>query len=418
MTEGIINGREQRGLEIAATANIIRKGQTYSVPSQSLNGRYTVTRVHDELRCTCPDYELRGQTCKHGYAVEFVIRRETAPDGTVTETRAARVTYSQNWTAYNAAQTSEKATFCTLLRDLVSSVPTPEQKRGRPSLPLSDMLFAAAFKVYSTVSGRRFMTDLGTATQLGMIDRTPHYNSIFNVLDRESLTPILHDLITRSALPLKALETDFAIDSTGFGTQSFYRHFSAKYGHEKERRSFLKLHAMVGTATNVITAVEINDGGDSPMLEVLMNKTAYLFDVERVSADKAYGSRHNFAVIESFGANAYVPFKANAVVRKDSEIWNRLFHFFQLNRDEFRAQYHKRSNVESTFSAIKRKFGDTIRSKSPVAQRNEALLKVLCHNLVCVIHEIQASGITAAFPLLTQVSPKNFGPAHETGIGG
>ena len=68
------------------------------------------------LRCSCPDFELRGQTCKHGYAVEFVIRRETAPDGTVTETRAARVTYAQNWPAYNAAQTSEKAPVDVMIR--------------------------------------------------------------------------------------------------------------------------------------------------------------------------------------------------------------------------------------------------------------------------------------------------------------
>ena len=49
---------------------------------------------------------------------------------------------------------------------------------------------------------------------------------------------------------------------------------------------------------------------------------------------------------------------------------------------------HRRSNVESTFSAMKRKFGEIIRSKTPVAQRNELLLKVLCHNIVCVIHEM------------------------------
>src|SRR5215208_7435684 len=158
------DARRQRGLEIAATANIVRKGNAWSVPSQSLNGRYTVLKAGDELRCSCPDYELRGQTCKHGFAVEFVIRRETAPDGTVTETRAARVTYSQNWPAYNRAQTGEKAQFCTLLRDLVADVHTPEQKRGRPALPLSDMIFAATYKVYSTVSGRRFMSDLRTAT--------------------------------------------------------------------------------------------------------------------------------------------------------------------------------------------------------------------------------------------------------------
>lgn len=92
--------------------------------------------------------------------MEFFLKRETAPDGTVTETRAVRVTYPQNWREYNRAQVNEKDLFCRLLRDLVADVPSPEQKRGRPALPLSDMLFSAAFKVYSTVSARRFMTDL------------------------------------------------------------------------------------------------------------------------------------------------------------------------------------------------------------------------------------------------------------------
>ena len=56
----------------------------------------------------CPDYELRQAKCEHAFAVEFVLRRETAPDGTLTETRAMRVTYAQNWPAYNAAQTGRR----------------------------------------------------------------------------------------------------------------------------------------------------------------------------------------------------------------------------------------------------------------------------------------------------------------------
>ena len=39
-----------------------------------------------------------------------------------------------------------------------------------------------------------------------------------------------------------------------------------------------------------------------------------------------------------------------------------MFHYFQFRRDEFLAHYHKRSNVESTFSMIKAKFGDHLRS--------------------------------------------------------
>ena len=225
LTEANGDGRKQRGLELAATARIVRKGQSFTVPSQTLKGSYTVIKAHDEFHCTCPDYELRGLRCKHGYAVEIYLRRETTPDGTVVETRAARVTYSQNWPAYNRAQTTEKAQFCALLKDLVSSVKSPEQKTGRPALPLADMLFAATFKVYSTVSGRRFMSDLTAAAQAGMIERAPHFNSIFNVLERESVTPIIQELITRSAMPLEALETGFAVDSTGFGTNRFYRHF-------------------------------------------------------------------------------------------------------------------------------------------------------------------------------------------------
>jgi len=78
---------------------------------------------------------------------------------------------------------------------LVSTVPSPVQKRGRPQLPLSDPIFVAAYKTYSTLSARRFMSDLRAATALGMIDRTPHFNSIFNCLEKESLTPVLQNLI-------------------------------------------------------------------------------------------------------------------------------------------------------------------------------------------------------------------------------
>lgn len=421
MTNDALTPRQQRGLVIAATQTISRtNGGHFMVPSQTeTNRKYRVTREGEGFRCGCPDFELTGQPCKHAYAVEFYLRRETKPDGTVIETRAARLTYSQPWSAYNKAQTTEKAQFCTLLKELVSEVPSPKQKRGRPQLPLSDMIFAAAFKVYSTVSGRRFMSDLQTAANAGMIDKLPHYNSIFNVLDRESLTPILQELITRAALPLKALETDFAVDSTGFGTQNFYRHFSAKYGREIEQRSFIKLHAIIGTKTNVVASAIVTEpcDGDSPMLAALVTDAASHFNVERVSADKAYASTFNFQLIESFGAQPLVPFKSNHIGTSASATWNRLFHYFHFQKDEFLARYHRRSNIESTFSAMKRKFGDIIRSKSPVAQRNEALLKVLCHNIVCLIHEITESGATPMFPALEPVRTNNLVAAQQLPLG-
>jgi hypothetical protein len=58
---------------------------------------------------------------------------------------------------------------------------------------------------------------------------------------------------------------------------------------------------------------------------------------------------------------------------------------------------HKGSKVESTFSAVKRKFGDSVISKSDTAMVNEVLCKFLCHNLTCLIQEQETLGITPVF---------------------
>jgi transposase len=67
------------------------------------------------------------------------------------------------------------------------------------------------------------------------------------------------------------------------------------------------------------------------------------------------------------------------------------------NRAEFMAHYHKRSNVESVFQMIKSKFGEKLRSKNETAQVNEALTKVLCHNLCVVIQSMYELDIDPTF---------------------
>jgi len=409
-----MNARQQRGLEIAATAKIQKQGDAWVVPSQSLRGSYTVTMADDGSECTCPDFELRQQVCKHVYAVEYVIKRETViestPQGkiktTVTETSAVRITYAQNWPAYNAAQTTEKAHFTALLHDLCATVPSIEQNNGRKSgrkrLPLGEMIFAAGYKVYSTASCRRFMTDLREAQSAGYIGHTPHFNSIFNYLELEALTPIIKGLITQSALPLKAIETDFAIDSTGFtSTQLLGTWQNENYGAKKHRveHDWLKLHAMCGVITNVVVSVEVTprNSQDSPQFPPLVETTAANFNMQRVLGDKAYSSYDNLTLVRYKGAMPYIPFKSYAVMSGRSATWDRLLGLYLMHHEEFLRAYHKRSNAESTFSAIKRVFGDFIRSRTPVAQVNEVLLKVLAHNIGCLIHSIYELGIDPSF---------------------
>lgn len=59
--------------------------------------------------------------------------------------------------------------------------------------------------------------------------------------------------------------------------------------------------------------------------------------------------------------------------------------------------YHKRSNVETTFSMIKAKFGGSLRSKTRTAQINEALCKILAHNICVLIQSIFELGVKPDF---------------------
>src|SRR3954471_13960500 len=97
MINEALTPRQQRGLQIAATAKITGKNWNYTVPSQTGNGSYQVIFIADRYACSCPDFEVTGERCKHTYALEFFLKRETSADGVVTETRAVRVTYPQQW---------------------------------------------------------------------------------------------------------------------------------------------------------------------------------------------------------------------------------------------------------------------------------------------------------------------------------
>src|SRR5580704_6377949 len=257
--------RELKGMEIAATTKLRRTAEAWIVPSQSVAGSsYRVVQTDwvgeyaradrpDGYMCSCPDFELRQQPCKHIVAVEITVRREITDEGEVV-TQTVNVTYSQEWSAYNAAQCSEKDKFMPMLADLCGSVPNPPQGKGRPRLPRSDMAFNCVSRIYSGLSARRADSDVREAESKGLTDSDPHFNSVLRYLRDPEMTPILKALVEMSALPLKAVETDFAVDSTGFTTSRFERWYDHKWGKERSRNVWVKLHAMTGVRTNIVTA--------------------------------------------------------------------------------------------------------------------------------------------------------------------
>ena len=161
---------------------------------------------------------------------------------------------------------------------------------------------------------------------------------------------------------------------------------------------------MCGVTTHVVTSVEATpyESADTVQLPALVNNTAKIFSINEVSADKAYSDRRNLHAVQAAGGTAFIPFKSNSTGMGDNHhkfdgLWNRMWHFYNFNRDAFLAHYHKRSNVETVFSMIKGKFGSSVRAKTPIAQVNEVLCKILCHNICVLIQSIYELGLEPTF---------------------
>jgi transposase len=394
---------QERGLIIAQSNTVEKNKLGWKVPSQSGNGTYIVNLDDGEPFCTCQHFGATHKKCQHIYAIEFIVQREKRPDGTEVVTKTTRITYAQNWPIYNEAQTHEQERFVILLRDLCDGIEQPEYKFGRPRLPLADVVFGLAFKSYSTMSGRRFTCELKEAESRGLICKAAHYNSAFRYLENPELTPLLKTLIEQSASPLSAVESDFAVDSSGFASTVYDRWFDHKWGKMRSEVKWIKTHLMCGVKTHIVTSVEATptETADAPQLPELVKTTAKTFSINEVSADKAYSSRRNLHSVNAVGATPFIPFKIYSKGSQGSKpfdgLWHRMWHFYNFNREPFMQHYHKRSNAETVYSMIKMKFGSSVRSKTPVAQVNEVLCKILCHNICVLIQSIYELGIEPTF---------------------
>jgi transposase len=382
--------RELKALELAAKSRIAFDGKAWLVPSQSGNGKYRVT-IKPEASCTCEDFQLRQRPCKHVIAARIVCARDRGgkhPEIT-TDAVPKRPTYRQDWPEYDRAQRTEKHRFLELLFELCRTVEEPPPPRcGRQPHTARDAVFAMAFKVYSTFSSRRFDCDLKDAHARGYLSRPVPGPKVCAFFENPRYFDGLAGLITRSSLPLRIVETDFAVDSSGFSTSRFVRWYDEKHGVERSGKEWVKAHLICGVKTNVVTAVRILDknAADCPQFVPLLQATAGSgFRVEEASADKAYASVENIEAVADLGGTAFVPFRSNQSGAAGG-LWEKMYHYFRFRREEFLKHYHKRSNVESTFSMVKAKFKDSVRSKTDVAMKSEVLCKLLCHNL-CVVHQ-------------------------------
>ena len=301
--------------------------------------------------------------------------------------------YTQNWSAYNKAQTKEKFIFLRILSDSVDSIniKTYGKRNGRPPMLMPDMIKACCIKVFNDFSARRNNSDIEISHLLKYLNNKPHFNSILKYMNSPYITPFLKELIKLTSLPLRDYEKNFAIDSTGFSTFCKDKWVSVRLDHQKHH-NYKKLHAICGVNTNIIVAAKVTNGtaSDCPHFQELLKEAAKHFNIRNITADAGYLSRKNVQCASDLNISPYIKLKKNTIPRAKGHYpaWNNMVWLFRKNENLFKAHYHKRSNVESTFAMIKKKFSPFLRSRKQISQENELLCKVVCHNISVLVSAI------------------------------
>lgn len=293
-------------------------------------------------------------------------------------------TVKRDWSLYNRIHTSEARELLDYLPK-ISGGPT-ECRRGRGRRPVNrgDVIKACLVKVYFNVSYRQLTGLLEFMKKSLRMRKVPHFNTVRKYMLDPNFTDLIIVHVEYSAGLVKEFERFFAVDSTGFGTSAKIAWADARHKKPVERRDYSKLHAIIGYETGVVAAVRVTGGtaSDSKQFPQLFTRLVERsFRVDEISGDKAYLSREDVKLASDHGTVPYFHPKDNTILdASEDSPWSRMLQSYTTNQEQWLKNYHRRSNAESVFSKIKRKFGGSLRSRHPQARATELLLKILLHN--------------------------------------
>jgi len=304
--------------------------------------------------------------------------------------------YSQDWAIYYSACRSEKLMAWKIIKDAVDYLGLQGEYKGngRPSAFIPDIVKSLCIKAYCNLSSWRIESELRLAKSMGIIDTVYKKTSINKYMASPNVTKILHKLYTILAEPIAPIETQYAIDATGISNAYKSKKWVEVRLDRQEHKDYNKLHVLSGTITNVVVSAKVTEGTkhESPFLKELVKDASKKFPMREISADAGYLSRKNCDAIKDVGAIPFILPKKNtrSLNRGSQGAWGHMIRLWRKNQMLFAQHYHQRSNVESTFGAMKRKFGDFCRCKMPTTQENEIISRIVCYN-ACVLAEAMLS---------------------------
>lgn len=168
-----------------------------------------------------------------------------------------------------------------------------------------------------------------------------------------------------------------AVDGTGLSRTSASPYYVKRIDREPDKR-FVKLSIIADTRRKKVLALRFrakpaHDIRDVKHLLKLAPK------VGKLLGDKAYDAEWLHELAAHQGIITVIP------VRKGMQHG---FYRQKMHSMFNKRIYHRRSMVESVFSALKRKFGSSVSCRSARTQRAEVYCRAIMHNITATISEI------------------------------
>lgn len=175
--------------------------------------------------------------------------------------------------------------------------------------------------------------------------------------------------------------TTVILDSTGIRLRTSSSWYDIRIGRRNRRRDNAKFHLAIEISRNMIVGYKITSWkrNDSPQLKFLLKN---IDEVLRVLADAGYPSRENCNIVAKKNGKPFFRLKEGTTAKsKGSAEWKRMVNFAQKRTELYNQICGLRSVIESIMSAIKRRYGNSVRAIKRKSRNISIALRVLAFNI-------------------------------------
>lgn len=275
------------------------------------------------------------------------------------------------------------------------------------------MFFTAGLKAYERKTNRAMTAYLSQLFgEDWWSENGFHYNRFSDYLNCLRTTAELNWAIAETCSPLMPFVEELILDATGISVTTHGAYRADRYGIASDSPRYLRLSLIMDRRYKIfpvalVTPEKGDKSGELTQAPLLLARAKALgYTARYVLGDLLYSTEGIMDAILAFGAEPVIPFKSIYSSNRlpASPLMKRFYKLLLADRETFQKRYNSRPLIEAGISALKRRFSEGINSREPIARVNEILLKVLCHNINCLIHAVVEHGLDV--PTMLSADPK------------